>query len=433
VGADEEWRSQVTFVQQRLDELRQKDVDSRTLCGQLDRGWMRWSAERLAQHRQLVRDLWDEQSPQVPRQGKAFFVFGIDTGDKIAALCKPDFFVDPDQYLVVDAFWIEDAMAKRKMIPQIDGLSPMEASALIHEEAWELAERLAQRAYSEKCNVLWVITGGKPDGTDADQRPRHPDDTVRALGEDTVRALIERYEHGGIEFSALVADLVSRWHTRPGKNVGPADWAEVYRAKDTPEDDDLFWVSVAEDLGTLTLEQAEHVFTAIEHAAGERRSDISSAEGDNDDGTKMRRKDEAITHWRYFADNNQVLIRVPVTDGIEGRGERYWGHSAGWMTTSPCCADWADETRNSPRYRPVNEAEVAPILEHIDQQPGGVFWDFWRFWDDLADRWSTAQARERVAKLKDAIADTNNYWTWYEYRADRDEMSRLQAFIDQKP
>ena len=86
----------------------------------------------------------------------------------------------------------------------------------------------------------------------------------------TVRALIEHYEHGDIDFSTLVAGLVSRGRTRPEKDVEPADWAEVYRrAEEMPDDDDLFWISVAEDLGSLTLQQAEQVFTAIERAAGE--------------------------------------------------------------------------------------------------------------------------------------------------------------------
>ena len=249
---DEEWRSHLAFVEQRMEELRRQEVDSQSLCGQLDGGWARWPAQRRAQHRQLLRDLWEEQAPQVPREGKAFFLGGNDGGDKTALLADPDSSVDADQYLVIDAFRIDEAMAARGMIPHIDGLSPMEASALVHEESCQLAERLAQKAYPERCNVLWVtIFFGQPGSKDASQSAT----SQSGQPQERVRALIDRYQQGGMDFSTLLAVLVSRWRTRPEKDVGPADWGEVYRrAEELPDDDDLFWVSVAEDLGTLTLE-----------------------------------------------------------------------------------------------------------------------------------------------------------------------------------
>ena len=147
----------------------------------------------------------------------------------------------------------------------------------------------------------------------------------------------------------------------------------------------------------------------------------------------MRSGDEAITRWQYFADSNQAVIRVPVTDAPGHRGERYWGHSAGWIAASPGCADWADEASNSARYRQVNKADVAAILAHIDRQPGGVFRERWRFWDNQAHRWSMSEARQRTAKLEADIADMDIYDTWGRYRADRDELSRLRAFTDQQP
>lgn len=48
-------------------------------------------------------------------------------------------------------------MVVRGMAPQIDGLSPMESSRLIREEACELAERLAQLAYADNCNLLYML------------------------------------------------------------------------------------------------------------------------------------------------------------------------------------------------------------------------------------------------------------------------------------
>ena len=44
------------------------------------------------------------------------------------------------------------------MVPVIGGLSPMEASDLIHEESSHIAKRLAHRAESDRRNVIWDIT-----------------------------------------------------------------------------------------------------------------------------------------------------------------------------------------------------------------------------------------------------------------------------------
>jgi hypothetical protein len=49
-------------------------------------------------------------------------------------------------------------MASRGLIPQVDGLSPMEASDLVHEESSYIAKRLAIRAQAEGKNIIWDIT-----------------------------------------------------------------------------------------------------------------------------------------------------------------------------------------------------------------------------------------------------------------------------------
>ena len=100
------------------------------------------------------------------------------------------------------------------------------------------------------------------------------------------------------------------------------------------------------------------------------RGDISLPEGDNDGVTNVRSGDEAITRWQYFADSNQAVIRVPITDDPGRRGERYWGHSAGWIAASPGCADWADEATNS-RYR---QGEWGGGCGHLGAHRSPAWW-----------------------------------------------------------
>jgi hypothetical protein len=44
------------------------------------------------------------------------------------------------------------------MIPEVEGLSPMEASDLVHEESSYLARQLALRAQADGKNLIWDIT-----------------------------------------------------------------------------------------------------------------------------------------------------------------------------------------------------------------------------------------------------------------------------------
>lgn len=336
---DEKYAIHADAVEKQLQELRERGVDSRTLYGELIRGRVRWSAERRSQHRQLIRQLFDGPAASIPRDSHALLVCGLDGAGKTTLQNGgPDFKWDASRYLAIDPHRIAEAMAVDGMIPVVDGLSPMEASPLVQEEAFALAYRLAGKAYDAKCNVIWeleLLKGGPAkarmialqeagyrsegvfidvpvDFARASAMSRHrdlenayrnghglggwiaplavsescrvgahqgtgehptPPATMRRLDDETaeretIREIVDQFRRGGIGFSALVSKVASRCSTCPDKVVEPADWVEVYRrAEDVPDDDDLFWVSMAEDLGTLTLEQAEEVFSGVEHSS----------------------------------------------------------------------------------------------------------------------------------------------------------------------
>ena len=66
--------------------------------------------------------------------------------------------IDLSQYLMINPDDIKAEMARRGMIPEVKGLSPMEAADLVHEESSYLALRLALRAQRDGKNVIWDIT-----------------------------------------------------------------------------------------------------------------------------------------------------------------------------------------------------------------------------------------------------------------------------------
>ena len=49
-------------------------------------------------------------------------------------------------------------MAGRRLIPHVDGLTPLEAADLVHVEAQFLAKRLGLRALADGRNVIWDIS-----------------------------------------------------------------------------------------------------------------------------------------------------------------------------------------------------------------------------------------------------------------------------------
>lgn len=424
---DEEWQKHTEFVEKTLQQLRDDNVDSRTLCGALDRGWVRWSAERRAQQRHLVRDLWEAGSAGIPRAARAMFLAGNDSGEKLLRLADPDFDLNPAEFLIVDAFWVEASMVDRGMAPRIEGLSPMEASRLIREEACELAERLAQLAYAESRNLLYMLhTAYMPDAEGFLRVRSGSDDLDDRYGRladidgGTIRAVIERYRRGGMLFADLVEQLVSRWRSRPAGSTEPASWAQVYnRAEIKRDDDDLYWVYAAEDLGVFTVEETEKIFSAIDAAA--IVDGTPSAEHPHDG--------ESAEDWQYFAAANGSLIRLPASEEPPRRGQRYWGDRAGWIAADPACRDWADAARDGRRYRPVDEETARSIQSYLDDRPGGVF-RRGMFWFDQAHLWSENHVLKRISDLEAATADIVMYWTWQEYQSDVDELARLRTFLE---
>jgi predicted kinase len=115
-----------------------------------------WTADRVALQKQVVNDLYTESSA-VPCEGKAILVGGLPGSGKTTVL-RDYADVDLSRYLMINPDDVKVELARRGMVPEVEGLSPMEASGLAHEEASLIAKRLAFRAYADGKNVIWDIT-----------------------------------------------------------------------------------------------------------------------------------------------------------------------------------------------------------------------------------------------------------------------------------
>lgn len=158
---DADYQQHAAMVDKRLKELDDAHQDSEHLfrIKGLDGKLKSWSPARRAQQKELINYMWAKNHyDAIPNEGKAVMMGGLGGSGKGFVQGQSQYGLSNKHYLVVNPDDVKEAMAERGMIPHVDGLSPMEASTLVHEEAGDIAKRLAERAYAQKKNVIWDIT-----------------------------------------------------------------------------------------------------------------------------------------------------------------------------------------------------------------------------------------------------------------------------------
>lgn len=118
--------------------------------------------ERIVDH--FMREFEGKGLPKGISQPKALFAGGVGGAGKgsiLADLGVKKYFaiVNPDD--------IKEYLASEGHIPSIPGLSPMEVSTLVHEEASHVSKILAERLKEEKYNICYDITMGGLASTEA--------------------------------------------------------------------------------------------------------------------------------------------------------------------------------------------------------------------------------------------------------------------------
>jgi hypothetical protein len=122
----------------------------------LDHAGQVWSPKRAAVHNEIVNAVL-AGAAGVPRDGKAILGGGLPGAGKTTALhALPG--VDPGDYLAVAPDDFKEELARRGLIPKVAGLSPMEASPLVSDEAHHIANMVLARALAERMNVIIDLT-----------------------------------------------------------------------------------------------------------------------------------------------------------------------------------------------------------------------------------------------------------------------------------
>lgn len=152
---DAEHAEHVKDIRDRLGNARKRGLRT-DQQHTIDRAREVWSEERDALHDSIIEDLY-AKAADVPCERRAIIAGGLSGAGKSTVL---DQYADIDrsQYLTINPDKIKEEMGDRGMIPVVDGLSPMEASDLVHEESSYVAQQLALLAQADGKNIIWDIT-----------------------------------------------------------------------------------------------------------------------------------------------------------------------------------------------------------------------------------------------------------------------------------
>ncbi|MGH3275083.1 MAG: zeta toxin family protein [Streptosporangiaceae bacterium] len=129
----------------------------------IDADRQEWSPERNRVQGEIVADLYG-RARDVPCDGQAIIAGGLGGAGKSTVLSS-HVGIDLSQYLTINPDIIKEEMARRGLIPDVEGLSPMEASELVHEESSAVAKQLARKALADGRNVIWDITMSSREST----------------------------------------------------------------------------------------------------------------------------------------------------------------------------------------------------------------------------------------------------------------------------
>jgi predicted ABC-type ATPase len=143
------------MVEARLDEAERRGMSSQRLYASDPDGKV-WIKGRADQQVGILDDICRDL-PDVPRGGEAVVAGGLGGAGKSTVLSRFAG-IDRASYLTVNPDEIKEKMAERGMIPEVDGLSPLECSQLVHEESSLVAGSLAKRACADRRNIIWDVT-----------------------------------------------------------------------------------------------------------------------------------------------------------------------------------------------------------------------------------------------------------------------------------
>jgi len=152
---DAEFSAHIDDVAAGLEAAKERGLETKSLYT-VDPERKVWDFGRIEKQNEIIDHLYSDRA-DAPCDGQAVLAGGLGGAGKGTVLANHAG-IDRSQYLTLDPDRIKEEMAAQGMIPEVDGLSPMECSPLVHEESSLVATGIARRAYADGKNLIWDIT-----------------------------------------------------------------------------------------------------------------------------------------------------------------------------------------------------------------------------------------------------------------------------------
>lgn len=144
------------FVNKTTDMLIKSKKDTYSLFYNEDT--KRWDKKRAKLHEEVLLEL-NELYKHIPSERKVVFSAGLPGAGKTTVLQRlSNKGVQADQFATISSDDIKEILAKKGAIPKVEGLTPMEASTLVHEESSILADRFLVDMSRQGKNVIYDFT-----------------------------------------------------------------------------------------------------------------------------------------------------------------------------------------------------------------------------------------------------------------------------------
>jgi chloramphenicol 3-O-phosphotransferase len=152
---DEEFHSHVQQLESRVEQALRSGLATEQQHS-LDGEGQVWSPERAALHTAIIKEYLAKQV-DVPSQRQALFLGGLPGAGKSSLLRNhPE--IDRRNYAPLNPDEFKEMLAQHGAIPEVEGLSPMERAALVHEESAYLTDMAAGELERRGKNVVWDVT-----------------------------------------------------------------------------------------------------------------------------------------------------------------------------------------------------------------------------------------------------------------------------------
>lgn len=115
-----------------------------------------YSAARKHDQAKIMAEYLNK-AESVPHNGECIVSGGLGGAGKTTVL-ESHLGVDTENYVTINADDIKEIMAEKGMVPYIRGLTQMECSELVHEEASKLSKDILNECSRQKANVILDIT-----------------------------------------------------------------------------------------------------------------------------------------------------------------------------------------------------------------------------------------------------------------------------------